>query len=500
MKSKRIAKVLTILMVATMLTSGAEGINKLKDEMGIPSVAYAEAKASTGMQTPTGVISKVVKYTDRIPTTSTLDELKAMAIEINPTSNPEYFGKHMTTGGTILATDKIYLSNNIFLWSKYDDRYGVKLDTFIHMYAMELGNKQGEVIKHFSTYDFVDGVGYNKETFSVPFIDTTAYNYMLNEGKEEEIPPVVPPVTPEKKVYTSKRLGGLNRFETSLEIAKEYSSSKLDSVVLTSATNFPDALSGSVLAYKNNAPILLVGKADNTATLNYIKNNLKATGKIYVLGGETVVPATVVNSLKSMGYSNIERLGGLNRYETNLNIVNKLNVPQGTDVVIANSMIFADSLSVSSIASSNGMPIFLAKGNLDSATLNKIKSIAPKNIYIIGGESAINSTIENQLKGVGAVTRIGGLNRFETSINIAKHFNLDTTTVAVANGMTFPDALTGSVLASKTNSPIILVNNKDGASGITPQKTYLDSTKISKLYILGGTSAISDSIVNSLSK
>ena len=496
MKSKRIAKVLTILMVASILTSGADGINKLKDEMGIPSVAYAEAKASTGMQTPTGVISKVVKYTDRIPTTATFDELKAMAIEINPTSNSEYFGKHMTTGNTVLAFDKINLSNSIYYWANHNNEYGIKTDRFIHMYAMELGTQQGKVIKHYSLYDFIEGVGYGKETFTEEYTDTTAYNYMLNEGKEEEIPPV----TPGKKVYTSKRLGGLNRFETSLEIAKEYSSAPLDSVILTSAFDFPDALSGSVLAYKNNAPILLVEKADNTATLNYVKNNLKATGKIYVLGGETVVPATVVNSLKLMGYSNIERLGGLNRYETNLNIVNKLNVPQGTDVVIANSMIFADSLSVSSIASSKGMPIFLAKGSLDSATLNKIKSIAPKNIYIIGGESAINSTIENQLKGVGAVTRIGGLNRFETSINIAKHFNLDTTTVAVANGMSFPDALTGSVLASKTNSPIILVNNKDGASGITPQKTYLDSTKISKLYILGGTSAISDSIVNSLSK
>lgn len=494
MKSKRIAKVLTILMVASILTSGADGINKLKDEMGIPSVAYAEAKASTGMQTPTGVISKVVKYTDRIPTTATLDELKAMAIQVTPTSNPEYFGKDMATGGTVLAVDKIYLSNNVYHWA--DSENGNVMDIFIHMYAMELGSKQGTVIKHYSKAFCWNGTYTGRDTFTEEYTDTTAYNYMLNEGKEEE----VPPVTPEKKVYTSKRLGGLNRFETSLEIAKEYSSAPLDSVILTSAFDFPDALSGSVLAYKNNAPILLVEKTDNAATFNYIKNNLKATGKIYVLGGETVVPESVVNTLKTMGYNNIERLGGLNRYETNLNIVNKLNVPQGTDVVIANSMIFADSLSVSSIASSKGMPIFLAQDTLDSATLNKIKAIAPKNIYIVGGESAINSTIENQLKGVGTVTRIGGLNRFETSINIAKHFNLDTATAAIANGMTFPDALTGSVLASKNNAPIILVNNSDGASGVTPQKTYLDSTKISKLYILGGTSAISDSIVNSLSK
>lgn len=498
MKSKRIGKILTVIVMATILTTGVQAIKGI--ESSESNIAYAETKASTGLQTPTGVISKEVKYTDRIPTTATLDELKAMSIQITPTGNPEYFSKHMTTGNIGLAVSKIYLSNNIYYWADHNNEYGIKTDRFIHMYAMELGTKQGEIIKHYSLYDFIDGVGYGKETFTEKYTDTTAYNYMLNEGKEEEIPPITPPVTPDKKAYTSKRLGGSNRFETALSIAKEYSSSKLDSVILTSATNFPDALSGSVLAYKNNAPILLVGKTDNTATLNYIKNNLKATGKIYVLGGETVVSATVFNSLKSMGYSNIERLGGSNRYETNLNIVNKLNVPKGTDIVIANSMVFADSLSVSSIASSKGMPIFLAQGSLDSATLNKIKSITPKNIYIIGGESAINSTIEKQLKGVGTVIRIGGLNRFETSINIAKHFNLNTTTVAIANGMTFPDALTGSVLASKTNSPIILVNNKGGAQEAIQQKTYLDSTKISKLYILGGTSAVSDSIVNTLSK
>lgn len=297
------------------------------------------------------------------------------------------------------------------------------------------------------------------------------------------------------KTYTSSRLGGDNRFQTAFKIADTISTEKVDAVVLANAFNFPDALSGSTLAVQKNAPILLASmkNADNTQVISYIKNKLNKLGTIYLLGGTSVIPDSIITSLKAQGYTNFKRLGGANRFETNLKIVSDLNIPKGTDIIVANSKSFADSLSSSGIAGTKGMPIFLVDGALRSDILAKIKSISPKNIYIAGGTVAVSSSIENSLKGVGKVVRLGGKDRYETSLKIAKYFNQDTTTAVIANGLNFPDALTGSVLAAKNNSPVVLVGRD-----VSKQRGYLDSTKINKVYVMGGTSAISDSILSKL--
>lgn len=301
--------------------------------------------------------------------------------------------------------------------------------------------------------------------------------------------------TASSKTYTSSRLGGDNRFQTAFKIADTISSGKFDAVVLANAFNFPDALSGSTLAAQKNAPILLasMNSTDNVQVVNYIKNKLNKSGTIYLLGGAGVIPDSIITSLKAQGYKNFKRLGGANRFETNLKIVSDLNIAKGTDIVVANSKSFADSLSSSGIAGTKGMPIFLVDGSLRSDILAKIKSISPKNIYIVGGTAAVSSSIETSLKGVGNVVRLGGKDRYETSLKIAKYFNQDTTTAIIANGLNFPDALTGSVLAAKNNSPVVLVG-----SDVSKQRGYLDSTKINKLYVMGGTGAIPDSILSKL--
>ena len=95
-------------------------------------------------------------------------------------------------------------------------------------------------------------------------------------------------------------------------------------MVISYGYDFPDALSGSVLASKVNAPILLVGNSvgNSSETLNFIKNNVSKSGTIYLLGGEGVVKNEIVNDLKNSGFTNFKRLGGSNRYETNA-LINK---------------------------------------------------------------------------------------------------------------------------------------------------------------------------------
>ncbi|MBL4932269.1 cell wall-binding repeat-containing protein [Clostridium paridis] len=298
------------------------------------------------------------------------------------------------------------------------------------------------------------------------------------------------------QTLNSKRLQGKDRYETATAISYEViKNSTVNNVVLATGSDFPDALTGSVLAAKLNAPILLTGNDSyNAMDLDFIRKNLSKTGTIYILGSSGVIPDKLISQIKANGYNNVIRLGGKNREETARIINQKLSVPKGTPVVIATGLDFPDALSISSVAGIKQYPIALSyKDSLPAPSISTLKDIQPSKIYIVGSAGVVSDKVVNQIKATlpsissSNIVRIGGKDRFETSVGIAKAFNLNTTNAVIATGFDFPDALSGSVLASKLNAPILLVNDKD----ITATKQYLASnTKIINLTFLGSYGAI----------
>ena len=302
------------------------------------------------------------------------------------------------------------------------------------------------------------------------------------------------------KSISLQRLAGSNRTETSIAIAIEQYSDKVpDAVVLATANNFADALAGSGIAYKYNAPLLLVNKtiSGSKNVLDYITTNLSNNKNIYILGGTGAVSEEIAGYLTGQGYT-IIRLGGNNRYETNQEIVNYLNSTKGTSVVIATGGSFADALSISSIADIKGYPILLnGKDNLSAIVSSGITNIQPKTVYIIGEVGVLSANIETQIKEINAaitIVRLGGKNRYETSMKIMEYFNLTTDTVTIATGIDFPDALSGSVLAARRNCSVLLVDNKD----VTKQKELLSKQKITNVIVFGGEGVIGNDIAVSL--
>ncbi|WP_410506366.1 cell wall-binding repeat-containing protein [Haloimpatiens sp. FM7315] len=94
------------------------------------------------------------------------------------------------------------------------------------------------------------------------------------------------------------------------------------------------------------------------------------------------------------------------------------------------------------------------------------------------------------------IVRLGGKDRYETSIKIAKYFHLNSDTVTFANGNSFSDALSGSALSSLKDAPLLLINNEN----VSKQKLYLDSTKYTKEIFYDGKGVISDTTIDKLSK
>lgn len=303
--------------------------------------------------------------------------------------------------------------------------------------------------------------------------------------------------------YSVSRIYGKDRYETSQNIAYQFSSEKLENVIVASGNDFPDALSGSLLSKKLNAPIILVGKdtISQKSVINFIKDRLNLDGSVYILGGKASVDKNFYDSLKAAGYRNVIRLGGIDRFETNSLIVDSMNVEKGTPVILVNGLNFPDALSVSSIAASKSYQIVMSSsGKLHETTKNILKKILPDKIYIVGGTGVISTGLVYELKDTlpdlteNEIIRIGGENRYATSLDLCRYFSMDSDTAIIASGSNFADALSGSALAAKMNSPIILTDGKD----ISQQRQYLDGLNYKKFILLGGTGAISEEIEGDL--
>lgn len=282
------------------------------------------------------------------------------------------------------------------------------------------------------------------------------------------------------------RLSGDTRYETSLNIAYEFkdqsNQSKFHSVIIASGKNFADALSGSYLSSQTNAPILMTNGKNTTALKNFINNNLIDGGTIYILGGNAAVSALVEISVYGLG--TIERLAGADRYKTNLAILEEAGV-ENQDILVCTGKSFADSLS----ASAAKKPLLLVNNKELSSTQ---KAFLAKNtgsrIYIIGGTGAVNKTLENALKAYGSTERIGGADRYETSVNFARRFFASPDTAVLAYAKNFPDGLCGGSLAMAMNAPLILTAN--GKADAATE--YMMENNIDSGYVLGGSSLISD--------
>jgi len=309
----------------------------------------------------------------------------------------------------------------------------------------------------------------------------------------------------------SKYIGDSDRYGTAISIANTAfnpsSSNKLQNVVLATGRNFPDALSGAVLAKKNNAPILLVDSDVNSTgsskTINYINNYLDKNGTIFILGGTGVVPEDFATKFKQLGFSNLTRLAGFSRIDTSAAINDKIAPAINTSVVIATANNFPDALSISPIAAAKGWPIYLVDNTLPDSLKAYLQNNKPSNVYVIGGTGVVSESLRSQVKtilgyGDDKVVRLGGASRYETSKNINSYFINKTDKVLLATGRTFPDALSGSVYAGINNYPIILADSNDSENATTYIKNISYNSPCMSLETLGLSGAVSENVISSI--
>ncbi|QCU20561.1 SpoIID/LytB domain-containing protein [Bacillus altitudinis] len=286
-------------------------------------------------------------------------------------------------------------------------------------------------------------------------------------------------------VAVTKRYDGKNRYEVANSIASAGWKNP-STVVIVSRDAFDHAISVSPLAYKLGAPILYTNIEKLTKTT---ENQLKKMNpdNILIVGNTKSISTVAEKSIKK--YGKVRRISGKDKFEISQKIAKEMGNYKQAIVVGGNS--FMNGIAIASYASRKGYPILLTKK--DSIPSYKM----PSKVIIIGSTKSTGQKVENQIKKTSQVTRISGANRYELSVNIIKKLNINADKVYLAKASSYIYAMPLSQLAAKSNSTVVYVKPDSVTASL---KALLKEKGTYAYHLAGSTSAITDSLKNSLAK
>ena len=297
----------------------------------------------------------------------------------------------------------------------------------------------------------------------------------------------------DKRDLKTNRHYGDHRYETAVEISQASFPNDADVAVLARGDEFPDALAGVPLAYAQNGPLLLTppDKLHND-TASEIDRLLAEGDVVYILGGEVAISEEVERELKNKDYE-VERLAGVNRYDTATTIAEELP-GDPSKAFLTTGTNFADAVAVSSIAALEMAPVILTyPDELSNYTAEYVENSNLDNVYTIGGEVAVSQGVKEK---VGSDSRIAGQHRWETATQIAQEFFSSPLNATVATGRDFPDALSGGVYAATQDAPVLLTESDQLPSGV--ENYFSQEETLDEVSVFGGRSVVSDEVVQTI--
>lgn len=226
----------------------------------------------------------------------------------------------------------------------------------------------------------------------------------------------------------------------------------------------------------------------------------RTVGSVIAAGGEVVVHEATLAAIGSVADRSTARAGGADRYETAI-ALSAGQYPSGAaDVWLATGQNFPDGLTASSIAGARGGPVLLtSRDEVPASVLAELARLAPRNVWVVGGPSAISEdvvqSVANALPGT-SIARRDGADRYETAAFLAEGFFDSATAVFVATGQNFPDALSAGPAAAGQQAPTLLVTS---ASIPPATEAQLRRLRPSVVYVVGGPDVVSDGVATQIS-
>lgn len=188
------------------------------------------------------------------------------------------------------------------------------------------------------------------------------------------------------------RLGGKDRYDTALQVAKKIG--KCKQIAVINGSEFYDAISISSIAALKEMPIIPVGRNSIPSSINKFLQSNKKIEQIYVIGGESEINNSVFKSIP-----NSVRIGSGDIYKRNIDIIKAFQNELNLSLIYAGSpRDFADVLTASSLAGKTASPIVFVNRPMNIYTKKFMESSMVNNINILGGTASVDYATEQSLK------------------------------------------------------------------------------------------------------
>jgi putative cell wall-binding protein len=166
-------------------------------------------------------------------------------------------------------------------------------------------------------------------------------------------------------------------------------------------------------------------------------------------------------------------------------------------VYVAYGFDFPDALGAASAAARAGGPVLLVtKTVVPTATRNELQRLDPSTIVVVGGTGVISDLVKDRLQTIvpgATVERHWGADRFSTAANVSAAAFPSATTVYLALGYDFPDALGAASAAGRDGGPVLLV-----ARDLVPTATANELKRLdpASVVVVGGSGVISQAVID----
>lgn len=244
-----------------------------------------------------------------------------------------------------------------------------------------------------------------------------------------------------------RRVFGLDRVATAVAVSQaSLGDQEAEVVVLARADGFADGLAGGPLAAAGDGPLLLTGRDGlDPGVEAELLRVLPEGGEVVLLGGAAALRAVVEERVAELGYRPV-RVAGSDRYATAVAVAGRLDDPQS--VLLASGTDFPDALSAGAAAAAIGGAVLLTVDDqLPAPTRAYLNAHPGLERIAVGGPAAAADP--------GAEPLVGP-DRYSTAVAVARRFHDQPTSVGIASGLAFPDALAAASDSAERGGPLLL--------------------------------------------
>lgn len=300
------------------------------------------------------------------------------------------------------------------------------------------------------------------------------------------------------------RLWGEGRYETGVAIATAAYPGTVDTVFISTGSNYPDALSAGPAAVHLDAPVLLVPPNELPTSVRDALVGFDPQ-RVFIAGGSGAVSDAAFNQIvAAVPGATVARISGNDRLATSVAINRAAFLTEDSEsggsavAYVATGMNFPDALSAGGAAAAADAPVLLVDGQgstVSAEFADLLDDLEVTEVRVVGGTGAVSAAVVSAIQSLGpTVTRASGASRFETASAINQVFPTASSAL-VSTGFDFPDALAGSALAGAKGAPLYITQ-----SNCLAQVIYADLVRIkaTQITLLGGTGVLNSSVAQLL--